>query len=268
VAGEVATLALIVDALVEGGLSRNEIGLQFGDLGLITALLAAVDMPARWRQRLQSQFWRPHAFRAELKRLTADPASLAVAVPEPLRRALTGATVAEAESIVADHLEASGLEPFGSRAVAEIAETARATVEDARARPLPAATANLIEAYVALQAPAGEAADRIGRFSSRAKLELGAPLASFDTRMKRLAMQGIAGTTATFSGSFGRTLEYYTGFVFEVTAKGLPPNSPVAGGGRYDGLMRIAGSKVDVPAVGAAIHTERLLSAVTGGHTP
>ena len=39
----------------------------------------------------------------------------------------------------------------------------------------------------------------------------------------------------------------------------------MAGGGRYDKLMRVVGATVDVPAVGAMIHTERLLDAVQGG---
>ncbi len=67
-----------------------------------------------------------------------------------------------------------------------------------------------------------------------------------------------------FSAEFGRNLEYYTGFVFEVTVPTLGLHSPIAGGGRYDKLMRAVGSTVDVPAMGAMIHTERLLSAVGG----
>ena len=44
----------------------------------------------------------------------------------------------------------------------------------------------------------------------------------------------------------------------------LGKRSPVAGGGRYDGLMRMCGAPADVAAVGGAIHTERLLKAVRG----
>ncbi len=68
----------------------------------------------------------------------------------------------------------------------------------------------------------------------------------------------------TFSAEFGRNLEYYTGFVFEVLATSLGPATPVAGGGRYDQLMRAVGAPADVPAVGAAIHTERCSLSPTG----
>ena len=42
----------------------------------------------------------------------------------------------------------------------------------------------------------------------------------------------------------------------------LGSQSPIAGGGRYDKLMRSVGSDVDVPAMGAMIHTERVLAVV------
>jgi ATP phosphoribosyltransferase regulatory subunit len=69
---------------------------------------------------------------------------------------------------------------------------------------------------------------------------------------------------ADFSAEFGRTLEYYTGFVFEIASPELGPSSPIAGGGRYDSLMKAVGAPDHVAAVGGAIHTERLLSAITG----
>jgi ATP phosphoribosyltransferase regulatory subunit len=89
-------------------------------------------------------------------------------------------------------------------------------------------------------------------------------LEAYDRRLALLANAGIDLNRVTFSAEFGRTLAYYSGLVFQVYAKGLGTESPLAGGGRYDGLMRAAGASVDVPAVGGAIHTERLLGAVRG----
>jgi ATP phosphoribosyltransferase regulatory subunit len=51
--------------------------------------------------------------------------------------------------------------------------------------------------------------------------------------------------------------------VFQIEADG-DSLSPIAGGGRYDGLLRSVGAPVEVPAVGSAIHTERLLAAIEG----
>ena len=65
-----------------------------------------------------------------------------------------------------------------------------------------------------------------------------------------------------FGAGFGRHFEYYTGMVFQIEIEGAGMAGQIAGGGRYDGLIRaLSGGKRDVPAVGAAIHTERLLGA-------
>ena len=262
---EAETLALMVEALAAAGLKRAQLHLKFGDLELVRALLAALDMPAHWRARLQAKFWRPAAFRAELKRLTENPAGHARTLPPALLAALAPTAPREAEAVLAAHLEAAGLEPFGARSVAEVAEQARAMMDDAYTVPLPAATAGLIESYIAIEVACRGASAQIAALAAHAGIDLKAPLARFDARLDRLEALGLDLNHATFSGDFGRSLAYYTGFVFEITAPGLPDLSPVAGGGRYDGLMRLAGSPVDVPAVGAAIHTERLLAAIAGG---
>jgi ATP phosphoribosyltransferase regulatory subunit len=75
---------------------------------------------------------------------------------------------------------------------------------------------------------------------------------------------GVATAGATFSAEFGRDLEYYTGFVFEISVPKLGPKSPIAGGGRYDSLLTDVGAATAVPAVGSSIHTERLLAVLSG----
>jgi len=95
-------------------------------------------------------------------------------------------------------------------------------------------------------------------------VDISPALESYHKRLQLLADLGVDVTRAEFSAEFGRSLEYYTGFVFEVLVPDLGKRSPVAGGGRYDGLMRMCGAPADVAAVGGAIHTERLLKAVRG----
>jgi ATP phosphoribosyltransferase regulatory subunit len=75
---------------------------------------------------------------------------------------------------------------------------------------------------------------------------------------------GIRVDEAVFDADFGRQLEYYTGFVFQIELPGRGIAGQIAGGGRYDGLLASIGGAADVPTIGSAIHTERLL-AVKGG---
>ena len=255
-------LALIVEALREAGLARFQ--LRFGDLGLFTALLDALPMPQRWRRRLRHHFWRPEAFRAELARLTSREALQAHGVPRELMDALDPARPQEAQGLVEAYLERSGLELIGTRTLPEIAERLLAEAADARETPLPADTARLIESYTALKAPAREAAGQLEALIRPHKLDLGEVLAAFRRRLDLLDAAGVDTQGAAFAAEFGRNLEYYTGFVFEIVAPALGPDSPVAGGGRYDSLLADVGAPIPVPAVGSCIHTERLLAVLSG----
>jgi ATP phosphoribosyltransferase regulatory subunit len=66
-----------------------------------------------------------------------------------------------------------------------------------------------------------------------------------------------------FSTAFGRGLDYYTGFVFELHDPATAPNGPLVAGGRYDELLTRLGSKQPIPAVGFAVWVER--AATSGG---
>ncbi|MEE8483372.1 MAG: histidine--tRNA ligase, partial [Nitrospinota bacterium] len=61
-----------------------------------------------------------------------------------------------------------------------------------------------------------------------------------------------------------RGLDYYTRTVFEVTAEGLGAKDSIAGGGRYDDLVKNSGGP-DIPAIGFAVGMERLMESVAGG---
>lgn len=56
-----------------------------------------------------------------------------------------------------------------------------------------------------------------------------------------------------------RGLDYYCHTAFEVISPELGAQDAIGGGGRYDGLARQLGNKVDVPSVGFAVGMERLL---------
>jgi ATP phosphoribosyltransferase regulatory subunit len=259
---DAAVLALIIEALRGAGLA--ELQLRMGDLGLFTALLDALPMPRRWRRRLRHHFWRPDAFRAELARLTSRAALQAHAVPAELIALSETTEPQEALGRLEAHLELSGLELIGTRTLAEIAERLLAEAADAREAPLAADIAHLIESFVAVKTTAREAAGRLEALTRPHKVEIAAALDAFRRRLDHLDAAGVDTKNATFAAEFGRNLEYYTGFVFEVLSPRLGPESPIAGGGRYDSLLADVGAPGPVAAVGSSIHTERLL-AVLGG---
>jgi ATP phosphoribosyltransferase regulatory subunit len=260
---DAAVLALIVEALREAGLA--EFQLRIGDLGLFTALLDALPMPSRWRRRLRHHFWRPEAFRAELARITSREVLQAHDVPRELMELPEEADPQEARVRLEAYLERSGLELIGTRTLPEIAERLLAEAADAREAPLDPAIAGLIESYTAVKAPAREAVRRIETLVRPHKIDISGTLDAFQHRLDLLGAASVDTSAATFAAEFGRDLEYYTGFVFEIIAPGLGPHSPIAGGGRYDSLLADVGAPTPVPAVGSCIHTERLLAVLGGG---
>lgn len=257
---DAATLALVFDGLRAAGLKDWK--LRIGDLGLFRAVLEAADMPGRWRQRLMHQFWRPEAFRAELRRLTQSPADNNGAAPRELLEALDPNKPAEAVAVVSEYLETANIEMIGARTIEEISDNLLMIVADQRAEPLSERTAALISNYIGVAAPARAAGARLKDLMHSEGINISEALDSYHRRLQLLADAGVDVLHADFSAEFGRMLEYYTGFVFEVIVPSLGDASPVAGGGRYDSLMRMCGAPNDVPAVGGAVHTERLLAAL------
>jgi ATP phosphoribosyltransferase regulatory subunit len=72
-----------------------------------------------------------------------------------------------------------------------------------------------------------------------------------------MAGRGIDIAKVRFSTSFGRGLDYYTGFEFELHAKNNDVE-PLVAGGRYDGLLQRLGSAAAIPAVGFSVWVEAL----------
>ncbi len=186
-------------------------------------------------------------------------------IPKALRDALDPADPAGAEAVVASYLEKSGVDVVGVRSPAEIAANLLGRVADASSDPLSPKTAKLIASYVAIVAPGRSSTRRVRELATLMDIDIETALAAHERRLDLMAAAGIDLERAEFSAEFGRALEYYTGFVFEVVSPKLGRASPVAGGGRYDDLMQAAGAPRPVPAVGAAIHTQRLLAALNGG---
>ncbi len=259
---EAETIALIVKALETSGLKNWS--LHVGDLGLFRAVLNAVQIPSRWQKRLSDAFWRPEAFRGELKSLTTAPGAAAKSLPEEIIRAIVPNDKSATARAIQSYLDRNQIEAIGTRTIEEMAEHIMGIASDLSAKPLDTASAALIENYVKANGPALQAGVAVAKLLDGSKGGTGAALDAYDRRLALLANAGISLDRVTFSAEFGRNLEYYTGLVFEVRVPQLDRASPIAGGGRYDGLMRAAGAAADVPAVGAAIHTERLLSVLKG----
>lgn len=258
--------AEIVALAVEGvrGAGLKDFRLRFGDIALFYALLDALALPERWRLKLRHYFWRPPSFHALLSRLARGERPDGDDGAAELAAALDPEDQAKAEELVAAYLEAKGFPLAGNRTLTEIAERMVDHTKDLRAEPLRAEVATIIDYFLAVDAPLKEAIERIAMIGKGAGLDLGPSLYLLERRFERLSEKGVDLTRARFATEFGRDLEYYSGMVFQIEVGEGDRAVSVAGGGRYDGLLSSLGAASQVPAVGAAIHTERLLAATNG----
>ncbi len=251
-------LALSAQALRAGGLDAFDI--RMGDLALFDALVDALDIPAGWRSRLKRHFWRPTYFKELVARLAANGSGERAADRSGLLAALDALDEKDARRVIEDVLDLAKIAPVGGRSVAEIAERFLERAADRSAAPLSKDTAKLIDTFLALSLKPKDAAKRIRDLAKAAGLKLDAPLAAMERRFELIEKRGVDLSCAKFEPGFGRTLEYYTGFVFELRAGA---DNVVAGGGRYDGLLQSLGAKTRIPAVGCAITLERVTLALS-----
>ena len=257
---DVEVVLLAVEAVRAAGL--NSFSLRFGDIALFYALLDALELPERWRLKLRHYFWRPPVFHALLAKLAKGERPQENGPVTALALKLGGESTERAEQLVASYLDSEGLPLAGNRALSEITARLLDFAADLRSDPLRKEVATVIDYYLAISAPPKEAADRIAMIAKGAGIDLRAALDATVRRFQRLEEAGIDLGRATFATEFGRDLEYYTGLVFQIEAEAQRDMEPIAGGGRYDALLAHVGAPRDVPAVGSAIHTQRLLAAV------
>lgn len=76
--------------------------------------------------------------------------------------------------------------------------------------------------------------------------------------LQTLSAYGLDVSRMIIQPDLTKNWDYYTGFVFGIRVNG----DYVASGGRYDGLTKLLGSHEEIPAVGFAYYTHRLLESL------
>ena len=123
---------------------------------------------------------------------------------------------------------------------------------------MPQETRALIERFLTIAGDPDEAAAELRAVAADGKLKLDGSLDLFESRTGFMAARGVDVRRIKFSTAFGRGLDYYTGFVFELHDPQGRAAGQVVAGGRYDGLLTRLGSAKSIPAVGFAAWIERL----------
>jgi ATP phosphoribosyltransferase regulatory subunit len=230
---------------------------RMGDVGLFAALIAALDLAPAWKRRLIKDFNRSASLAHDLDQLVSE-ATIERPEYQGVLAAMAGSDPKAAHALVTDLLSIAGINTVGGRSVGEIADRFLEQAALGASAGLPRATRALIEQFLGINGDPDEACDALHTLAEEADLDLGAALDLFETRTRNLADRGIDVGSMHFSTAFGRGLDYYTGFVFELHDAAKRVDRPLVAGGRYDGLLSRLGAPEPIPAVGFAVWIERL----------
>jgi ATP phosphoribosyltransferase regulatory subunit len=252
-AADAEMLALGLEATSAFGVTDIEI--RTGDVALFNALLDALDLFPVWRRRLIKDFNRNLSLEQDIEHLAVATGS-ARNEYEGVLAALAGSDRKAALALVTDLMSIAGATNVGGRSVSEIADRflEQSTLKGGG---LPREKRESIKRFLAISGDPDDALAQLRMLAADARLDLTAAIDQFESRIGFMAARGIDTTTTRFSTSFGRGLDYYTGFEFELHSKGNGVE-PLVAGGRYDGLMTQLGAESPIPAVGFSIWIETL----------
>jgi len=210
--------------------------LVIGNVEIFKLLLNKLDIPKRWRLRLQRHFWRESYFNNLLKRLETnsdiDPTIVEIDNKKYQRM-----------------LKGDQSRQIAGRSVNEILTRFNNKIKDPRRTKKGRNVAKIIKEFLKINCPIDQAANKLNLFFKKNKINLRVQKDYFPISKNKYEKLNIK-----FSASFGRQLEYYTGMVFKIDVNSKSKKINIINGGRYDNLIADLGSFKIIPAVGAAIN--------------
>jgi len=248
-AADAEMLALALEAAAQAGAEALKV--RLGDVRLFDGVIDALGLAKAWRRRVRRGLaqGKPLAALLDVSGTTANGQTGVLA-------ALERADHAGAKALVQDLLAIAGVAAVGGRDVSEIADRYLEQASERAEGGVSAEQQAILERFLAISGDPDTGAAKLRALAKDAKLDIAAPLDSFEERVGFLAARGLAVHEFRYDAGFVRDLDYYTGFVFE--GCDAEDAKPALVGGRYDGLARRMGASADIPAVGAAIWIDRL----------
>ena len=247
--------ALALNAADELKLSSRRI--RVGDEGLFTAVLQALDIPKVWQRRLRDVFGERPRLNKVISRMSGGEAK-----PDGklgFLAALKGQDPEAAVAVVEDVLSLAGISAVGGRTPHEIAERFMEQAALSSGSGVNRDVLERLNTYLNISGPPPmKAVETLHAFAKETGLDLDASIERLAKRTELMAERGIEVAALEYSGDFGRRLDYYTDFVFEIHHANQEDIGQVIGGGRYNKLVERLGADVSVPAVGFTIWLDRV----------
>src|SRR5262249_6768957 len=130
--------------------------------------------------------------------------------------ALAGADPKGAHELVTDLLSIAGITAVGGRSVGEIADRFLEQAALGAATSLPKDTREVIERFLAISGDPDDVAVQLRTLAGEVSDALDPAIDLLESRTGFLAARGVDPQRIRFSTAFGRGVDYYTGFEFEL----------------------------------------------------
>lgn len=255
-AADAEMLTLGIEAAAAFGIT--DLDVRTGDVGLFAALIGALDLAPVWKRRLMKDFNRKISLAQDLQRMTLATSATRTDYHGVLA-ALAGSDRQAALALVSDLISIAGATNLSGRTNAEIAD--RFLEQSTMAGgALPRETVTALERFLSIAGEPDTALAQLRRLADDAKLDISAAIDLLETRIGFMAARGLDVARTRFATSFGRGVDYYTGFEFELHGRDNG-TEPLVAGGRYDGLLTRLGAPTPIPAVGFSVWIDALAHA-------
>ena len=214
--------------------SNFKIGeLNISNIEIFNALVNRLKLARRWKDRIKRHFCREVYFNQLLKKLSSSTDIDPVAV--------------EKDKKIAEKLRKQNLNTlYSGRTLKDILERFDLKNYKEPRSGTDKKNVKIIKDYLKISCPIEKATDTLNKFFKKNKLNLFISDDYFPVIVNK-------SLRIKFSTNINRSLEYYSGMVFNISVNNKGKKSVLVSGGRYDGLLKNLGSKKDTSAVGAAI---------------
>ena len=214
--------------------SNFKIGeLNISNIEIFNALVNRLTLARRWKDRIKRHFCREVYFNQLLKKLSSSTDIDPVAV--------------EKDKKIAEKLRKQNLNTlYSGRTLKDILERFDLKNYKEPRSGTDKKNVKIIKEYLKISCPIEKATVTLNKFFKKNKLNLFISDDYFPVIVNK-------SLRIKFSTNINRSLEYYSGMVFNISVNNKGKKSVLVSGGRYDGLLKNLGSKKNTSAVGAAI---------------
>lgn len=248
-----------------GAAGVKNIVVSVSDISFLTTFIDGQRIADKWRTRLRSLATNPlnlAAFLHNNDRKANDPSRLTDADRKTdLIKTLAGIDSSNRRDVAISMVSSmQGNDHFGSRTIDDIVSRTLELADAADDAGLPTDLVATLARLVSIQKPLREGLTEAGKIAEAAdNTELLRLVGVWNRKADLMAAAGMDVDAVVLDLSLGRGIDYYSSFLFKISAEVDDQSVRLCGGGRYDDLVQQLGSPHPAPGIGFAIDVEPTL---------